>query len=470
MQTTIAQEQRTDELETSEATQEFDEILAQAIALKATDIHICPEDRTGMIRLRVNGDLRDLRPMVRSKLDAMIRAMYIQTEEDSRSGSTNFNADEYLGGALTRTVSVSGAARTVKMRWASGPGGNKGHDVVLRILAKEGGLRKLSSLGWRKEQIEALHAALRIQEGVILLCGITGSGKSTTVASSAYEWLQRYGGRRSLRTVEDPVEIIIPGARHMSVPSSGGEEKLERSGFGQALRSILRMDPDGIFVGEIRDKVTAELTIQAQQTGHKVFATLHASSPFEAYSRLVRLGVNKRDLIGESSINLIAYQRLVPILCSHCSRSWEEAHQEIPEVIKEEIIDTFGANLQNLRFRGSGCHSCGTAQVKGDGAVGRQALVHLLIPDANFRHLMAEDHEMLAENYWRGGLSERYGKVHEITMHDSARALVRAGMLCPLDANHALGSIIDRFTPGDAARWYHQHAPGVTGTKSSHGR
>lgn len=469
MQTTITQDNRTDELETSEATQEFDEILSQAIALKATDIHLCPDDRAGMVRLRVNGDLRDLRPMIRSRMDAMIRAMYIQTDEESRSGSTNFNSDEYLGGSMTRTVSVSGTARSVKMRWASGPGVNKGHDVVIRILAKEGGLRKLSTLGWRKEQIDALNEALRIPEGIILLCGVTGSGKSTTIASSAYEWLQRYGGRRSLRTIEDPVEIIIPGARHMSIPSSGEDEDLHTSGFGRGLRSILRMDPDGIFVGEIRDRITADLTIQAQQTGHKVFATLHASSPFEAYARLNRLGVDRRDLIGESSINMIAYQRLVPILCTECSKTWEQMKDDVQDVVREEISSAFSANLQNLRFRGDGCNSCGTTRMKGDGAVGRQALVHILIPDANFRHLMAEGHDMLAENYWRGGLSERHGKVHQITMHDSARALIRAGMLCPLDAGRSLGSIIDSFTPTDAARWYHANNQTMN-SKGSHGR
>lgn len=469
-QKTLAEEQKTDELETSEATDEFDQILVQALELKATDIHLCPDERTAMVRLRVNGDLRDLRPMIRSKMDAMIRAMYIQTEEESRSGSSNFNNDEYLGASLVRTVTVGQTARTVKMRWASGPGVGRGHDVVLRVLAKEGGLRKLASLGWRKEQVEALQHALRSPEGIVLLVGVTGSGKSTTIASSAYEWLQRYGGRRSLRTIEDPVEIIIPGARHMSIPSSGNEEDLHNSGFGRGLRSILRMDPDGIFVGEIRDKITADLTLQAQQTGHKVFATLHASSPFEAYARLIRLGLDRRDLLGDSSINMIAYQRLVPILCTECSSTYEQARDSIPESVRDEIEDTFAANLQNLRVRGPGCHACGTPRVKGDGAVGRQALVHVLIPDANFRHLMSEGHDMLAEAYWRGGLSEKHGPIHTITLHDSAKSLVRGGMLCPLDATKALGSIIDPWSPADAARWYKNHSVAMTPQTTTNGR
>lgn len=469
-QTSIAEEQKTDELETSEATDEFDNILTQALELKATDIHFCPDERTATVRLRVNGDLRDLRPMIRSKMDAMIRAMYTQTEEESRSGSVNFKADDYLGASLVRTIQIGRAVRTVKMRWASGPGVGSGHDVVLRILAKEAGLRKLTTLGWRKEQVEALQHALRLPEGIILLVGVTGSGKSTTIASSAYEWLQRYSGKRSLRTIEDPVEIIIPGARHMSIPSSGEEEELHNSDFGRGLRSILRMDPDGIFVGEVRDKITADLIMQAQQTGHKVFATLHAPSPFEAYSRLIRLGVEKRDLLGESAINMIAYQRLVPILCSECSSPWDQATETVPEGVRQEIEDTFAANLQNIRVRGPGCHACGTTKLKGDGAIGRQALVHVLIPDANFRHLMSEGHEMLAEAYWRGGLSEKHGGVHTITLHDSAKQLIRAGMVCPLDATKALGSVIDPRPPAEEARWYNKHSGEVTPHKANHGR
>lgn len=469
-QVNLAEAQKTDELETSEATDEFDQLLIQALELKATDIHLCPDERTAMVRLRVNGDLRDLRPMIRSRMDAMIRAMYIQTEEESRSGSSNFNNDEYLGASLVRTVTVGQTARTVKMRWASGPGVGRGHDVVLRVLSKEGGLRKLASLGWRKEQVDALQNALRTPEGIVLLVGVTGSGKSTTIASSAYEWLQRYGGRRSLRTIEDPVEIIIPGARHMSIPSSGDETDLHNSGFGRGLRSILRMDPDGIFVGEIRDKITADLTLQAQQTGHKVFATLHAASPFEAYARLIRLGLDRRDLLGESSINMIAYQRLVPILCNECSSPYDQVKDTIPESVREEIEDTFSANLHHLRIRGPGCHACGTPRMKGDGAIGRQALVHVLVPDANFRHLMSEGHDMLAENYWRGGLSEKHGPVHTITLHDSAKTLVRAGMLCPLDATAALGSLVDSWTPAEAARWYNQHSGNLTPQKGAHGR
>jgi len=445
---------RTDDLEVSEATTQFDLILMEAFRMKATDIHVLIDERSALVRFRINGWLRDFRPMLRANAESMLRAMYTQCDEGSRSGSANFDMGTFLDASLTRLISIEARACEVKMRWASGPSVGGGHDLVLRILARESGIRPLKTLGWRKEQVEAMNDALKRPEGIILVVGVTGSGKSTTLAASAYEWLERYHGKRSLRTIEDPVEILIPGARHMPVNSTGEEEALSGSGFGRALRAALRMDPDGIYIGEVRDEVTAELTMQAQKTGHKVFGTLHASSSFEAYSRLEDLGLLRKKLMTESAVNLIAYQRLIPIICNHCSIPYAEAKDTIPQHVRDIVEDDFSSHLEEIRFRGKGCKHCGIGSSNGDGAIGRQALVHLLIPDATFRHLMTEGHDMLAEAYWRGGISQKNGKIHGMTLHDSARALIRAGSVCPVDVDMELGGLREEMPPHEARAWY----------------
>ena len=182
-----------------------------------------------------------------------------------------------------------------------------GETLVIRLLADIGELPALTALGIPDDMLSRVHQALRSNQGLVLITGPTGSGKTTTLYSAIHEVVT---GDRNLITLEEPVEIELPGVSQVQIDEKSGMT------FAAGLRSVLRQDPDIIMVGEIRDKVTAELAIRAALTGHLVLATVHTVDAPSAVMRLVDMGV-PRYLIASSLIMVIA-QRLVRKPCPYC--------------------------------------------------------------------------------------------------------------------------------------------------------
>ena len=425
-------------LEDTATTRDFDEILAQAVSLGASDLHILPMRDHAKIRVRINGDLYDLRLMTRKAAESMSRAMYSQAEVDSRNKQPAFNPKAIQDASITRSITVNGRVEELKLRWASGPVWPDAFDVSLRILnvAAEN-RRSLSSLGYTPEQEALLIDALRQPAGVILLCGTTGAGKSTTIASLAELWGHRHQGRRMLRTIENPPEYVISNSRQMPVSISDDSSR-EDDGFHRALRAAMRMDPDALYFGEVRDPQTADLLEQGVLTGHPVFTTVHAYSPIAALWRLQELGITRERLSSEGFVNLIVHQHLVKILCPHCRRPYDRqlADQFRDQELRQDLGD---ALLDGAYTRGSGCAHCKS------GLIGRRAVASMLAPDHTFRRLFRAGDEMGAIAHWRSGKMTRHRKAQGLSEIQQAKDLIRAGDLCPFDAEADLGRLVEEI-------------------------
>lgn len=431
-------EEAEEELENTQAIRTFDDIIAQAVAKGASDVHISPTRRHAIIRYRINGELVEAKRMPAKQVEFMVRAMYSQADVDSRRSQPTFSPDLYLDASLQRRVEVNGKFEELKLRWASGPVWPDSFDVALRLLhvGQETVSRSLDALGYTKEQESLLVDALRQPSGLILLCGTTGAGKSTTCATLAELWGNRYQGTRMLRSLEDPPEYVIAGARQMPVSRKDAQSKGDEEGFHRALRAAMRMDPDALFLGEVRDAITADLLQQLVLTGHKAFATLHGGSVFAAIGRLQELGVSLSRLASEGFINAIVHQHLVPVLCPHCARAYSA--EEVGVALHAQYQEDLGeANLATAKVRGDGCEHCT------NGLRGRTALASILTPDAGFRQLLRSGDDAGAMAYWRSGRSASHGGVQARTQVAQAVELIRQGVLSPVDADLALGRLRD---------------------------
>ena len=272
------------------------QILATAIRLGASDIHIEPLAGEVRVRMRVDGALRKVMALPKTGQAPLTSRIKIIANIDiaqkrvPQDGRARINLD-----GVTRNIRVSTLPTL------------HGEKVVIRLLTDIGELPALSALGIPPDGLATIHEALRSSQGLVLITGPTGSGKTTTLYSAIHEIVT---GERNLITLEEPVEIELPGVSQVQI-----DEKVGMT-FAAGLRSVLRQDPDIIMVGEIRDKVTADLAIRAALTGHLVLATVHTIDAPSAVIRLVDMGV-PRYLIA-SSLNLVIAQRLVRRPCQHC--------------------------------------------------------------------------------------------------------------------------------------------------------
>jgi general secretion pathway protein E len=331
-------------------------ILAQAVKEKVSDIHIEPFERHLSVRFRKDGILREvLRPPKRfqAAITSRIKIM----------GNLNI-AEKRLpqDGRIRRVV----AGKEIDIRLSTVPT-TFGERLVLRILDRSSTLLDLTELGMAEDHLKTMESLIARPHGIILVTGPTGSGKTTTL----YAALQRINTPdKNILTIEDPVEYQIPGIGQMQV-----NPKIDFT-FANGLRAILRQDPDVILIGEIRDRETAEIAIQASLTGHLVFSTLHTNDSASAFTRLIEMGVEPF-LIASSLIAAVA-QRLVRCVCPSCRQAYIPSPHELKvlRIDKIEPTDTFFKT-------GPGCPTC-----LNTGYSGRNAIYEMLLVTDEIRELI----------------------------------------------------------------------------------
>ncbi len=333
-----------------------DELLADGVSAGASDIHVEPEEREIAVRHRIDGVLRGVRTLPRGIARPLVSRIKIISGLDI--------ADRLRPQDGRARVAVNGAA--VDLRVSTLPA-SRGEKVVIRILDRRSALRSLDAMGFRAEERARIDALLDCREGLLLVTGPTGSGKTTTL----YAALQRLQQRNlNIVTVEDPIEYRIPGIVQVQVHERAGLT------FASALRSIMRQDPDVLLVGEIRDRETAEIAIQASLTGHLVLSTLHTNDAASAVTRLADFGVAPYKIA--TAVKGVLAQRLVRRLCE-CARPGRAA------AVAERAA----------------CALC-----RGEGYRGRLAIVEVLVASAEFERRVAAGvpTELLAESARRGGM------------------------------------------------------------------
>jgi type II secretory ATPase GspE/PulE/Tfp pilus assembly ATPase PilB-like protein/8-oxo-dGTP pyrophosphatase MutT (NUDIX family) len=273
-----------------------DRIVAGGIAERASDIHLEPTEQGVAVRYRVDGLLRGVMVLPKSVGVPLVSRVKIMAGMDI--------ADRLRPQGGHATVNVDGTR--VDLRVSTLPASH-GEKVVIRILDTRSAVRSLEGLGLDEIDAPRMRRLLEVREGLVLVTGPTGSGKTTTLYAALLE-IQRRGV--NVITVEDPVEYRIPGIVQVQINEKAGLT------FASALRSILRQDPDVVLIGEIRDRETAAIAIQAALTGHLVFATLHTNDACSSITRLTDLGVDSAKLAG--ALKGIVAQRLIRRLCSDC--------------------------------------------------------------------------------------------------------------------------------------------------------
>ncbi len=333
-------------------------ILNEAIQKKASDIHFEPYEKKFRVRLRIDGVMSvaatqsmGLAASIASRLKIMAK-LDIAEKRRPQDGRIKIKSGK---SEMDFRVSV------LPTIW--------GEKVVLRLLDKTNLQLDMTKLGFEPEDLVIFKEAINQPQGLLLISGPTGSGKTTTIYSALAE-LNR--SETNISTVEDPVEINLEGINQVQMNSDIGLT------FASALRSFLRQDPDVIMVGEIRDLETAEIAMKAASTGHLVVSTLHTNDAPQTITRLIDMGV--APYIVTSTVSLIVAQRLVGKICEQC---------KVPVTVEDKALIHLGVEPEDVRsyrlFKGKGCQSC-----NGTGIKGRIAIFELMKMSENIREAILE--------------------------------------------------------------------------------
>jgi general secretion pathway protein E len=317
-------------------------VINAAVAAKASDIHLEPSSEALHVRLRTDGLLRE------------------QERQSKDLGASVISRIKVMAGLniAERRVPQDGRIRLtvqgkeIDFRVATSPT-LQGESVVLRILDRDDIALDFDALGFDAQLQALLRDAIARPHGIILVTGPTGSGKTTTLYAALKEINTP---DKKILTVEDPVEYVLDGVNQVPLRPQVGLT------FASALRAFLRQDPDVLMVGEIRDRETAEIAIQAALTGHLLLSTLHTNSAAAAVTRLLDMGID--DYLLTSTLHVVLGQRLVRRLCAECKESYTPS---------AEILDRLGASESPTWFRAIGCAAC-----RGTGYRGRTTLIEAL--------------------------------------------------------------------------------------------
>jgi general secretion pathway protein E len=373
-------------------------MIQEAIRLRASDIHVEPHENRLIVRFRIDGVLREmlslsakLSAVLVSRIKVMAR-LDIAKKRVPQDGRFSLNI-----GSQALDVRVS----TLPSRY--------GERVVMRLLNKEQALLSVQELGMTSQMTKSFATCLNMPNGIILVSGPTGSGKTTTL----YAGLTTLNKTsRNILTVEDPIEYALEGIGQTQVNNNVGMT------FAAGLRAILRQDPDIVMVGEIRDPETAEIAVQASLTGHLVLSTVHTNSAIAALTRLRDMGVEQ--FLLASTVTAIVAQRLVRRLCDECKTAYTPEKAELDML----GLSTRGKAKTNLTFyRPKGCSACNQI-----GFSGRVGLYEMVVMDDTLKamiHDNAREQDMAAHAFSHADTLLQSGAKHVAAGTASADEVLR---------------------------------------------
>jgi len=330
-------------------------LLVDAVKRGASDIHFEPEYAFMRIRYRIDGVLETVRSLHKTYMPGI--TVRLKVISDMNIAETRAPQD----GRLSLTLN----GRPIDFRVSTQPTVH-GENIVLRVLDREKSIIRLERMNLTDSSLDKLRLMLARPEGILIVTGPTGSGKTTTLYSLL---AQINDDTINIMTLEDPVEYPVTLMRQTSV------NDVVRMDFANGIRSIMRQDPDIILVGEVRDQNTAEMAFRAAMTGHQVFTTLHTNSALGAFPRLLDIGI-RPDIMAGNIIGVIA-QRLLRVLCPQCREAYAPNREE------RSLLERHKQSVSHL-YRPVGCKQCGDK-----GYRGRTAVMELLVMDADLDELVA---------------------------------------------------------------------------------
>lgn len=410
------------------------EIVRAAKSFSTSDIHIEVRKGEANIFMRIDGDKTHYKQIKEDLARTIARVAYSSLGKDK---DVTFNERK----PQDAKVDMSLDGENVSIRLSTIPASPKGFDMVLRILpseAKEQEYKSLIDLGYSEEHVKLLDIANAIPVGVIVMSGVTGSGKTTSLTTMINNKMVENENKLKAITIEDPPEILMRNVTSVPVVRRRGEDASES--FAENMRATLRCDPDILMPGEIRDKTTGSLLVSAVQSGHQVFTTVHAPSAIGSIDRLREIGVKSNILGSHDFISALVNQSLIPINCDACSISMSDflnSNNALSEQKRLELIERVEIasktqdhyNISAVRFKSEkGCKACG-----GRGITKREVIAEVIIPDSKMKKFFKEEDDASAIQYYR----EVGGKL----MIDHGLDKLFAGRVDPRNLERKVGRI-----------------------------
>jgi len=375
----------------------FERWVALAVPTGATDLHIEVRGNLGVVRIRVDGRVEPLSDgqggrYSRKEIVDAIAAGYNSTRKGNNV--SQYAADQFVDCMID--LDLPGTAGQLRYQNVKGRLGPK---TVVRILRTGDDNRiRFDTAGYAPSHQRLLRLAGRAGKGIVLLSGVTSSGKSTSLKN----FIETLPGleHKAIYTVEDPIEYEIAGAHQIEVLRDIANDDETRRRYAEVMRALMRSDPDGVMLGEIRDKLTALFALQVAETGHLAMGTVHAHLISNIIPRLTndQIGVSRQALTGPNILNLLVYQALVPRLCRCCALPTSAALRADPDVreIEEVLRRRFGLATAGLKWtRPAGCAAC-----QGRGTFGKTIVAEMLQPDRIWlRHVRNNDDDAALQHF-----------------------------------------------------------------------
>lgn len=403
-------------------------LVEDALDKGTSDLHIEIRENFTEIFFRIYGVRYPVQTLTR-EMGLSIAGVMFDALADPTSKKGDWSPDIPKDAAINHTRPGSG--KSVQIRFASAPiypGGCV--QIVNRLLPMDpASAPPFEQLGYTPLQQRTINEMIVGAQGLVLLVGPTNSGKSTTMQALTQKTRNLRGKTVKIESIEDPVEYLIEGASQMAVSS--------RVDFGELLKATLRHDPDVLMVGEIRDKESATTIESMVLAGRKVFATLHAFEALAVPQRLMKIGVTEDVLYMNNFLSGVIYQRLLPVLCPHCSIPWADAvesqlvNNELADRIHAHIPDYSGIRIQNA----AGCDHC---RGRAPGYKGRTVVAEILRPDDVMLGHLRSGNQQAVREYWLDSPSDTgFGG----TALGHALSLMVKGLVAPLDVESQVGII-----------------------------
>ncbi|MCV9879282.1 GspE/PulE family protein [Brenneria izbisi] len=418
------------------------EYFEQGKAFHASDIHMIIDAELCRIQFRIHGELETVDEVTGNEGTAQASTIILSMCDVTETQFyPNRKQDGRVKAEFLRRVGLFGA------RYSHTPTAS-GLYVVMRIIPDDGdNVPSLDQLGLLPQQQQLSQQMLRTPEGIVLLTGPTGSGKSTTLRSFSAMYLERTRGRKRLLTIEDPPEGRIAGAIQTPIIADKSNADAVQQAWDNASSSALRLDPDAILMGEIRDDVSLKAALYASETGHLVLSTLHANSAVGSLRRMGLMGISEEMIADPQLLIGLISQRLVQVLCPHCRVPWEkkvpllspEQRERLERYCNVENV----CQVENLYFRHEeGCSHCQKKlndRIVSGGVVGRSVVAEVMRPDAQFMSLYLSKGQLAARQYWidsLGGITRRTHLLHKL--NTGQVDALDADLVCPLDEDQML--------------------------------
>lgn len=413
----------------------FEAMLDTALREKVSDIHIEVRMQETTIRMRKDGELSEMKSfqLTAKEGSSLCAVMYNVLAENQ---DVAFNPRDCQQGAVPYSIK----GHPLRLRYQSMPHDQDGYDVVLRVLAvgRSEEFISLEKLGYTKQQVQQLESITSRRVGALVIAGVTGSGKSTTLKNILMYVNVNTSYKLKIYTIEDPPEYSIAKVTQIPVVVGKDSNSTQKvSPFEKPIKACMRGDPDIIMIGEVRDRTTGDLTKKAIQSGHQVLTTVHAVSALGIIDRFQDFGLDGKTLGSPQFLNGLLYQKLLPVLCPDCSISLNEYIKsssvskdtlELYKRIKSVVGDV---SKYPIKMRSqSGCKSCGNRGIKG-----RTVCAEVISIDLTMMRLINEGSIIDLMFYWRS-LSDKKpdsGNMVGKTCMEHGFYKMLSGVVCPRD-------------------------------------